>query len=199
MVCEKSEKPILTERIKMKNIYLLLICSITLMMGCSIESPVNSGVESYQKTWISIPVSDGMSIENSLFASAKINGNQGGELILQGSYQSISSKVVTVYSKTVVPANAYSGTETLTQLMGTETYSEFGPSKVFNQPLLLSYSITGIDLSGLSPDDIDFYYMNTKGNFEPVQYDVLEIDTLTGTLKVINARIHHFSRYGWAK
>jgi hypothetical protein len=183
----------------MKNIYLLLVFTFTLIMGCSSENPVNSGTESFQKTWIALPVSERMSIENSLFASAKINGNQGGELILQGSYQSLSSKVITVYSKTTVPANAYSGTKVLTQQMGIETYSEFGPSGVFNQPLLLTYTITGADLSGQSPDDIDFYYMNPNGGFEPVQYDVLEIDVLTGTLKVVNARIHHFSRYGWAK
>lgn len=183
----------------MKKLYLLLICTFPFIMGCSIENPVNSGVETFQKTWISIPVSEGMSIENSLFASAKINGNQGGELILQGSYQSTSSKVVTVYSKTVVPASAYSGSKVLTQLMGTETYSEFGPSGVFNQPLSLDYSITGIDLSGIGPDDIDFYYMNPNGSFEPVQYDLLEIDITAGILKVVNAKIYHFSRYGWAK
>jgi hypothetical protein len=181
----------------MKQIYFLLVSCTLLLAGCSQINPVMPESKNTEKTWILISKAAGSSTENSLFSSARINGNVGGELLLQGSYPIDPS--ISFDSRLVVPADAYSGLRTLTEETGTGAYVDFGPSMNFNLPLILDLSISGLDLTGIEPGQINFYYMAPDGSFELTQNDGIYVHKESGTLKVFKARINHFSRYGWAK
>lgn len=73
---------------------------------------------------------------------------------------------------------------------------------VFRKPAILNLEASGLDLSGIDPtmvDQIDFYYVNQEtGLWEPMQRDALIIDLAAGYIKLVNAKLPHFSRYAVA-
>lgn len=73
-------------------------------------------------------------------------------------------------------------------------YTSFGPSGVFNQPLLFSYTLNGVEL----PENTDFTYVYgaPDGSTEIVDYEELSASVSGHSLKVKNAKLSHFSRYG---
>ena len=83
--------------------------------------------------------------------------------------------------------------------IGDDAAIDFSPSSVFNIPLVLNLKITGVDLTGINPNDINFYYFAQDGSVFSVQNDGITIVPQTGTLEITNAKLPHFSRYGWGK
>ena len=74
---------------------------------------------------------------------------------------------------------------------------EFGPPMQFQAVVEYTYKITGIDLTGVNPNTLDFVYIDANGNMYSVEYDYVQMDQTTGMLKVVNAVLPHFSRYGF--
>jgi hypothetical protein len=68
---------------------------------------------------------------------------------------------------------------------------------VFNIPLSFTIRYIGIDLSKINPATVKFAYIASDGSLEYAVNDGIVIDLSTGTLQVINAKIPHFSRYGF--
>ena len=60
-----------------------------------------------------------------------------------------------------------------------------------------TYKIYGLDLTGVNPNTLDFVYIDAIGNMYAVDYEYVEMDLNTGMLKVKNAILPHFSRYGF--
>ena len=71
------------------------------------------------------------------------------------------------------------------------------PSMVFNKPLIFTITYTGIDLSTINPADVKFAYIAADGSVQYAVNDGIVVDLAIGKLQVINARIPHFSRYGF--
>lgn len=112
-------------------------------------------------------------------------------------FQSVTGNV-TIVSQLVFPANSFSGGKTITQTFDTETASlEFGPAMVFNVPVKYTLTVSGLDLTGINPETLDFVYVAQDGSITGVIYDSIIMDVTTGTLKVTNAQLNHFSRYGF--
>lgn len=69
-------------------------------------------------------------------------------------------------------------------------------------PALLNLEATGLDLSAIDPamvDQIDFFYVNKEtGRREQMRNDSLIIDLDAGYIKLVNARLPHFSRHAIA-
>jgi len=74
---------------------------------------------------------------------------------------------------------------------------EFGPAMQFQARVDYTYKITGLDLTGVNPETLDFVYIDANGNMYAVEYDYVTMDASTGMLKVVNAVLPHFSRYGF--
>ena len=55
----------------------------------------------------------------------------------------------------------------------------------------------GLDLSGVNPANVDFVYLNNDGTIEQIIYENLEVIVSQGCLRVSNAYLPHFSRYGF--
>ena len=70
----------------------------------------------------------------------------------------------------------------------------------FSQPALLNIEAKHIDLSNVDPDAIRMYYVNEEtAEWEEIQtYDII-VKQDEGYIKIIDAELHHFSRYavGW--
>ncbi len=171
-----------------------------LLFGCSPDANVISPVESSVKTQaqlIKLPAPQGLAIETLITRSKYIDGSVGGYFTEQFSYET-SEGTVTITSKLVFPANSFSGSKAITQTFNTETASlEFGPSMIFNSPVKYSLTISGIDLSNVNSNSIDFAYVAPDGSLTGVNYDSIGFDLATNSIIVNNAQLNHFSRYGF--
>ncbi len=85
-------------------------------------------------------------------------------------------------------------TMTVNDQFGTTTFS---PSGAFSKPVIYNLTIVGLNLSGINPANVKFVYMAPDGNYYVPQYDRLYVDLQPGKLQIENARLPHFSRYGF--
>lgn len=195
---------IIEGRVKMQKLYYLVAILLLTFSGCMQESnitgPVNHANKNQAKTIIMLPSKADLNVENVFSTSDDISGYVGGEIHLVKSYVSNSGQTVTVDCKLTVPANnSFSGTRDITMEVSNEAGVDFYPSMTFNQPVILNYTITGLDLTGVDPNDVGFYYVDTNGNLTATENDGVSVDVSTGTLKVFNAELPHFSRWAYAR
>jgi outer membrane protein assembly factor BamB len=74
------------------------------------------------------------------------------------------------------------------------TFEPHGVS--FSSPAILNIEAHGVDFTGVDPESVDVYYDNPDtGEWEPMQRDDVLVNAGLGTVKVINAKLPHFSRY----
>ncbi len=70
----------------------------------------------------------------------------------------------------------------------------------FNSPAALNIVAHGVDLTGVSPDEVNIYYDNPEtGLWEPMEKERIIVDIHNGIVQVLNALIPHFSRYALSK
>ena len=67
----------------------------------------------------------------------------------------------------------------------------------FNRIVKYTITISGIDLSGVNPNTLDFVYVAQDGSIHQIVYDSIYMNAASGILKVTNAQLNHFSRYGF--
>lgn len=184
----------------MKKLLLLLIPVMLIIAGCSqsILEPTAPTLE-VQKSVIQLPPPSSLSIENDYQVSEEIDGSRGGMVKMNESYSS-GSGLVTIKAKLKIPQDAFSGTETIGYLVsGSDGSIDFSPGMSFNKDLQFDIRFTGLDLSGINPDEIHFMYMDPDGTTHPVEYSSLTVDLDRGVLEVKDAVISHFSRYIWSR
>jgi hypothetical protein len=174
---------------------------ITLLLGCTPDANVTSPDESTLKPQVQLiklpALKSGLKIETDLTREKYINGYSGGSFIEQFEFQCITGNVL-INSQLVFPAGSFSGGKTIAQTFDTETASlEFGPAMQFNIPVKYTLTVSGLDLTGINPETLDFVYVAQNGSITGVEYDSITMDMTTGTLKVTNAKLNHFSRYGF--
>jgi hypothetical protein len=184
----------------MKKLLTIKLLLLALLFGCNPDANITSPegtATTHQLKLIQMPVPQGLSVETVYTESKYINGYNGGTFAEQFTYQS-STGTVTVNSQLVFPSYAFSGGKTITQTFNTETASlEFGPAMVFNNPVKYTLTVSGLDLSNVNPNTLDFVYVAQDGSFTGVVYDSINMNVSTGTLQVVNAQLNHFSRYGF--
>lgn len=185
----------------MKKFSTLMLMVITLLLGCTPDSNVTSPDESAikpQAQLIKLPaLKSGLGIETQLTKSKYISGYYGGSFIEQFEFQCVTGNVL-INSQLVFPAGAFSGGKTITQTFDTETASlEFGPAMQFSVSVKYTLTVSGLDLTGINPATLDFVYVAQNGTMTGVEYDSITMDAATGSLKVTNAKLNHFSRYGF--
>lgn len=176
---------------------MIILLSFT---GCMQESNI-TGPVNQPHTIIMLPAKADMNIENVFSTTQTINGSAGGNIHLYNSYQNASGQTVTIDCDLTVPANNYSfsNTRNITMQVNDVAGVDFYPSMTFNQPVILNLTITGLDLTGIDPQDVGFYYVDTNGSLIPTVNDGVTADLNSGTLKVENAKLLHFSRWAYAR
>ncbi len=188
----------------MKKI-ILSIFSVALLIfaGCtenvtSVNTPVTS-----KKQILKVVGKDGLNLGllNALTRTKSITGDLGGFMFLGGRNNS-ENFPVSYFVTLTIPPKAFSGKTDISMTLDLENAAiVFTPHMVFNKPLNLNLTFTGLDLSSLdlSKGNVGFYYVDDEGNFTPVQNSGIIINSSTGTLGVLNAKINHFSRYAFAQ
>ena len=103
--------------------------------------------------------------------------------------------------KLIIPRDAYFGFKKFSIEFDPEDYTaHFYPSPTtFKKPLKLNMKFSGLDLSKINENEVGFYYMGENGKMEKVECKKIIVKKDRGILKVVGAKLHHFSRYGWAR
>lgn len=179
---------------------LLLLSFVGCMQESNITEPFNSVEKSQAKTIIMLPDKADINVEDVFSSSQNINGVTGGEIHLIKNYQAANGQTVNIDCKLTVPANSsFADSRNITLQVSDQAGVDFYPSMTFNQPVILNYTITGLDLSGVNPDDVDFFYVDQNGNLAPTVNDGVSVNQASGTLTVVNAQLPHFSRWAYAR
>lgn len=179
---------------------LLLLSFMGCMQESNINEPINTVDNSQVKTIIMLPEKADISVEDVFSASQNINGVTGGVLRIVKSYQASNGHTVNIDCKLTVPANSSFGdTRNITMQINDQAGVDFYPSMTFSQPVILNYTITGLDLNGINPNDIKFYFVDDNGNMTPTVNDGLTVNIGSGTLTVLNVQLPHFSRWAYAR
>jgi hypothetical protein len=183
----------------MNKVTKLLLLSVLFLFGCEqggvdiITAPTEP---LHNLKLISLPTS--LAVQEIHTEYKWINGDDGGWFGEQFTYDGGPLGNVTIYSTLHFPQYAFSGWKNISQSFDTETASiVFGPSMQFNVPAEYTLTIYGVDLNGVDPNTLTFVYIDSNGNMYPCDYEYVTMDVNTGMLKVKDAELNHFSRYGF--
>ncbi|NWF89304.1 MAG: hypothetical protein HXY50_07540 [Ignavibacteriaceae bacterium] len=181
-------------------IYLFTALTSLLIIGCSKDGIVSPEVVSDQNDYklIQLPKASGMHVNTIYSDSKNVDGSIGGTLSLQGSYAGGPFGTVTVNSTLQFPAGAFSGTKTIS-MTADDQYcaSTFQPGMSFAISGIYNITYTGVDLAGINPATVKFVYLKNDGTLEYPSHEGIIVDFATGKISVKNAKLNHFSRYGF--
>lgn len=183
---------------KMKLLTSLLIVILIILSGCDQITEINTPPERViNKQLINLPEGSGPIVEAQTYYK-EINGANGGEFQKSFSYQKSTGGYVYQFADLDFHPGEFSGTKTFSMTFNTTGAAmEFGPATQFQTGVEYTYKITGLDLTGINPNTLDFVYIDANGNMYQVNYEEITMDASIGMLKVKNARLPHFSRYGF--
>ncbi len=185
----------------MKKFLILSLFSSLLFFGCNQEEEItpvttSSTQSSLEKQWITLSDNRGLSIEETFTKTKKkASGVRGWNITFDHTF----SSGIRIMGDLDCPKNAYDGRLTFSfTLKDNETVIDFDPSPfTFDIPVEYTIIYEGLDLSGINPEDVDFYYVAPGGGLVKAEYDRLEVNIATGRLFVLDAKLPHFSRYGF--
>ncbi len=187
----------------MKSLFFSLFFSALLIFaGCSDNTTgVNQPTTSNKKIIKMLP-KKGFNLGLQLSKSQRINGEQGGSILLIGDENSSDGNNVFYAADLQIPSGAFLGSVDFTITTDPQDAAIiFTPHMVFLRPLNLDLTFSDLDLSqiDLSNGNVGFYYVDDNDNYTPVENDGVHVNISTGTISVKNAQINHFSRYAFAQ
>ncbi len=193
----------------MKKLAVLLLFLGLILAGCS-DLGTNAPLDNPQATnktngyeFVKLPANNdagATAVERTFWTGRFIIGHFGGNIPMFRLYWS-DNGIVTVQSDLEIPAQAFNGLKLIYYSVDSDlAVADFNPEMTFNKDLNFTLKFTNIDLSGITnPDQIEFAYLDGNNQIQIAEYDELTVDLESGTLEVINAKIGHFSRYGFVR
>lgn len=182
----------------MKYLFISILAAF-ILTGCSKQLNINEPENQVNREWLKVNIEPSLKVENTFTVSKVITGAVGGQLLLSEIYFISNGDRVTVDIDLTIPAGAFKGVKTISYSINTDNGTiDFLPKMSFDTDLNLDYKLTGIDLSEYTdPNIIDFVYLKNN-SFILTSYVSKKVDLRRGILQVEDAKISHFSRYGWA-
>ncbi len=185
----------------MKKLISTIAMLLLFAVGCtdqtSITSPEQS-VQTQEPNWIALPQAEGLHINESFTVTKTLDGKKSSGMTMYKTYSGGPFGTVIIDAGLFFPRNSFTGIKTFWMTNdGSTCVSTFGPSTVFNSSLTYNITYTGIDLTGINPSTVKFAYIADNGSVQYAENDGIVVGLATGKLQVINARIPHFSRYGF--
>ena len=189
----------------------LLIISGLLFISCdsSIDPLLpndESGITNLQKldSYIYLPIElpqRSPSFKDSVYSiSVEIDGSVGGRIDYENYYLNTEGDSVSFYFNLFIPQNSFQGIRTITATFDSIYAAiHFTPSMVFDSTLHLFHGYKGLDLTGMQTGTIDFVYTSDDGTVELISKNGTQVIVPQGIVRVMNAKLEHFSRYGWIR
>ena len=178
----------------MKKLFLLCFLVGITILSCS-DNVDNSLVSSQINTDL---ISAGQ-----LSLSKLVDGVIGDELILTETFTDIAGNEINVYARLRILENSFPGTVTITMIPNVEDLSiQLFPEMIFNRDIRLDLVFTGVDLEALgftATGAVEFAFFANNGNTELIENDKSLVNIPQKKISVQNAKLFHFSRYGWIR
>ena len=198
------------QRTIMKTILTVLMAATILLIGCdtSNDLSVNSAENNFAKSSICLPRYEQIPLPNksplwmdSVFTMSQIiDGSFGGRMIMEKYYIAEDGDSVIIKADLRIPAKAFKGTETITMTIDDNCAAvHFYPEMVFADTLRLFQSFEGLHLGNYDTNTIDFVYIRDNGLIELIKKNGIQIVVPQGIVRVQNAKLLHFSKYGWVR
>jgi hypothetical protein len=137
-----------------------------------------------------------------LSVSKSINGEWGGWVILDTNYTDIEGSDINVYARLRILPGAYQGIINIEMTLDlTDASVQFFPEMAFDRDVRYDIWFQGIDLRSLDykTGDLDFAYFAENGDVEQIETTDSNVNLLENKITAVNARLYHFSRYGWIR
>lgn len=149
---------------------------------------------------ITLPPKSALYKDSIFSVSQTINGEDGGNITLEKYYVSASGDSIAIHANLIIQKHSFVGTEMITMTVDSEYAAlQFYPEMVFLKPLRLFQKFSGLNLQGIPTGTIDFVYVTDEGNIVPVEKGKVQVVKPQGVVRVMNAKLEHFSRYGWIR
>lgn len=184
----------------MDKIILFISVIVLFLLGCGEESIISTNPIETKTSYklIKLPVPSKLKV-NSIYSDSKqIDGSIGGFLSINESYSGGPFGTVEINSTLVFPAGCFNGIKTISMTADDEyCASSFQPGMSFSKPGVYNISYSGVDLNGIDPSTVKFVYLKSNGSLEYPEHEGIKVDYSTGKIEVKNAKLNHFSRYGF--
>lgn len=194
----------------MKNILTILLVTIVLLFGCDTSSDlsINSSEDNFSKSSISLTPYGLIPLPNksplwadSLFTMSQvIDGSVGGRMIMEKYYIAEDGDFVIIKADLRIPPAAFQGIETISMTVDKKYAAvHFSPKMVFADTLKLFQSFEGLHLENYPTGTLDFVFISDGGSIELIKKNGVQVVVPQGIVRVQNAKLLHFSRYGWVR
>lgn len=193
----------------MKTISAILLVVMVMLVGCDTSSDLsvnseNNIQESLTKIidyeLIPLPNKSPLWMDSVFTMSKVIDGSVGGRMIMNKYYISDDGDSVLIKADLKIPEGAFQGTETITMTVDDEYAAvHFYPEMIFDDTLKFFQSFEGLSLENYPTGTIDFVFIGDDGSIEFIKKNGVQVLVPLGIVRVMNAHLLHFSRYGWIK
>ena len=194
----------------MKKILSILLVTLVILMGCDTSPDLSVNDPGYdpQISITKITNSDLIPLPNksplwidSVFTMSKvIDGSVGGRIIMEKYYIADNGDSISIEVDLRIPSGAFQGTKTITMTVDNDYATvHFYPEMIFNATLRLCQSFEGLHLENYTNGNIDFVFIRDDGTTEIIKKNGLQVVIPQGIVRIQNAKLVHFSRYGWIR
>jgi hypothetical protein len=194
----------------MKTILTILLATILLHWGCDNSSDLavnisednNSVSKSTEINFeqIPLPTKSALWMDSLFTVSKEIDGSVGGRIIMEKYYIADDGDSIIIYADLRIPEGAFQGTKIITMTVEDEYAAiHFYPEMVFADTLRLFQSFEGLHLENYSTGTLDFVFIQDDGSIELIKRNGLQVVSSQGIVRVQNAKLLHFSKYGWVR
>ena len=189
----------------MKINLIILLAVIVLLIGCDTSTDLtvnpaenNSNTQVFEL--IPLPKKSALWMDSVFTISQVIDGSVGGRIIMANYYISETGDSVEFEVDLRIPAGAFQGSETITITVDSDSAAvHFYPEMVFADTLRLFQSFEGLNLENIQTGTIDYVFIRDDGSIELIKKNGTQIVVPQGIVRVQNAKLLHFSRYGWIR
>jgi hypothetical protein len=187
----------------MKKIFLLLILVGITFLSCSdnLDNTIVTTSSNIHKFTKSAPHS--FNIYTWLYTSRLIDGSIGCDFIYDTTFVNTQGNEINVYARLKIEPGAFNGIAEIIMIPNVENLSiKLFPEMTFNEEVKLTLIFTGIEVQTFGYKEtglVDFAYFSDSGEIEPIESDMSHVNVPQDQIKVMNAKLNHFSRYGWIR
>ncbi len=199
----------------MKKLLLFLAAAVYLFIGCQDNNLLETAdtpteLTTAEPNWVELPEPVEETLSKLFSNGAWIDVDKGGTIKTTASYWTFSwwnrwniKRKVTAAATLDFPRNVWDKNQygqykyIILSIDDRTASSRFNPHIEFDNPVIYNAKFTGLNLSEVDAQTINFVYQSPNGSVEEVEYEALNIDVEEGILEIVNAKIPHFSRYGF--
>ncbi len=189
----------------MKKLFLLITIAIVGISFLSCSDNFNNTIVTTSSDVENVTKSSphSFNIYTWLYTSRLIDGSIGCDFIYDTTFVNALGREINVYARLKIEPGSFNGKTEIIMIPNVENLSvRLFPEMTFNKEVKFSLIFTGIDVTTFGykvTGAVDFAYFSESGDIELIESDISHVNLPQDQIKVLNAKLYHFSRYGWVR